>query len=229
MPQATPQCTTPILLCAARLTRLNVDGSLAAGPNNVVITNNEISFGLNPNIKTGDSQEIVGGCGCVCVSYKGPDSLLRFDLDFEFCALEPALIEIMTGSALVMDDSDVPVPIGASWPDQLSCSQPTQPPFAFEGWAQGFIDDRQAADPASYVRFVQPMCYSNLDAWVVGNQFLLPKLKGWTRSNPAWPADGSVYNDYPDGAEVGPLGGWFQDSAAHVPVAECGYQTASSG
>lgn len=228
MPQATQVCTTPILLCAARFTRLNVDGSLADGPNNAYITNNEISLSLSPNIKTGDSQEIVGGCGCICVSYKAPDTLIRFDTDLEFCALEPGLIELTTGSPIVVDDSDVPVPIGASWPNQLTCSDPTQPPFAMEAWAQGYIGDAQAADPASFVRFVFPMMFMNLDQWVVGNQFLLPKLKGWTRSNPAWPADGSIYNDYPAGAELDVLGGWFQDSADHVPVAECAYQTASS-
>jgi hypothetical protein len=229
MPQATPQCTTPILLCAMRITRLNADGSLAAGPNNAYITDNPISLGLNPNIKTGDSQEIVGGCGCVCVSYKAPDSLLRFDLDFDFCALEPGLFEIMTGGALVTDESDVPVAIGNSFPNQLACSEPTQPPFAIEAWAQGYIDDRQAPDPASYIRWVFPMAFANLDNWVIGNQFLLPSLKGWTRSNPTWPADGSIYDDYPAGVELGPLGGWFQDTADHVPTAECAYQTASSG
>lgn len=228
MSQAVAQCTTPILLCAMRVTRLNADGSLAAGPNNAYITNNPISLGMNPNIKQGLSEEVVGGCGCVCVSYKGPDSLLRFDLDLEFCALEPGLIELMTGGAVIVDDSTVPVPIGGSFADQLSCSQPSQPAFALEAWAQGYQDDRPAADPASYVRWVFPMVFANLDSWVVGNTFLLPKLKGWTRSNPAWPADGSVYNDYPAGAEVGPLGGWFQDAAASVPVAECAYQTASS-
>jgi hypothetical protein len=229
MPQATAQCTTPILLCAMRISRLDADGSLAAGPNNAYITNNPTSLGLNPNIKAGLDEDVVGGCGCVCVSYKGPDTLKRFDLDFEFCALEPGLIEILTGSPIVMDDSDVPVPIGASFPNQLNCSDPQQPPFAIEAWAQGFIDDRQAPDPASYIRFVLPMAFANFDSWVVSNQFLLPKLKGYTRSNPTWPADGSIYDDYPAGAELGALGGWFQDSADHVPVAECAYQTASSG
>lgn len=226
--QAAQVCTTPVLVCAARFTRLNVDGSLAGGPNNVVITNSPIAVGLNPNVHTGDDQQIVGGCGCVCVSYKAPDSFVRFDMDFEFCSLEPSLMELVTGGSLVVDDSDVPVPIGASWPNQLDCSEPSQPPFALEAWAQGYVGSAQAADPNSYIRFVFPMVFANLDAWVITNQVLTPKLKGWTRANAAWPADGSVYDDYPDGAELGPLGGWFQDSSDHVPTPECGYQTASS-
>jgi hypothetical protein len=228
MPQAEPVCATSILLCAMRITRLNADGSLAAGPNNAYITNSPVSLQFSPNIKTGITEQQVGGCGCVCVSYKGPDTLLYFDLDFEFCKDEPALYEIMAGMALVTDDSDTPVAIGNSWPNQLSCSLPQQPPFAIEAWAQNFIDDHQVPDPAAYTRYVWPMAFANLDQQTLGAQFTLPKLKGWTRTNPNWPADGAIYNDYPVGAELEQGGGKFQDSSDHVPVAECAYQTASS-
>lgn len=229
MAQADPVCASAILLCALRATRLNADGSLAPGPNNVYITNNPISMTPTPNIKQGIDVQQVGGCGCVCASYKGPDALLRFDIDLELCAWEPGLLEITTGAALVVDDSDVPVAIGNSWPMNIGCNVPTQPPFALEAWAQNFLPDgSQVADPASYQRFVWPMAFASLDAFTLGADFGNPKLKLWTRANPAWGPQGP-YGDYPaTAAELEAGGGEFQDSSDHVPVAECNYQTASS-
>lgn len=229
MPQATQVCTTPVLLCASRWTRLNTDGTLAAGPDNVVISNSPISIGLNPDVVTGTENNVIGGCGCICVAFKAPDSFVRFNFDLEFCDLNPSLMELVTGGAIVLDDSDVPVPIGDSWPNQVDCSLPSQPPFALEAWSQGYVGNAQAPDPNALIRFVFPMVFATLDAWVITNNVLTPKLKAWTRSNPNWPADGAIYNDYPDGAELDVQGGWFQDSNDHLPTPECAFQTASSG
>lgn len=228
MPQAAQVCTTPVLICAARYTRLNADGSLAPGPDNVIISNSPISLGLNPDVVTGTENNVVGGCGCICVSFKAPDSFIRFNFDMEFCDLNPSLMELTTGGSLVLDDSDVPVPIGTSWPVQTSCNEATQPPFALEAWSQGYIGNGQAPDPNSFIRFVFPMVFATLDAWVITNNVLTPKLKAWGRSNANWPADGAIYDDYPAGAELDVQGGWFQDSADHVPTAACEFQTASS-
>jgi hypothetical protein len=226
MAQAEPICPASIHFCAMRATRLNVDGSLADGPNNAYITNSPVMLGLTPNIIAGESKQVISGCDCICVSYKGFDKLLRFDLDLELCALEPGLIEMLTGSALVTDDSDAPVGIGNSWPDQLNCGQPPQPPVAIEAWASTWIDDGQAQSPYAFTRYVFPMTFWALDAWQIQNDFLVPKFKGWTRSNPAWPAAGGFYDDYPTGAELGSLGGYFWDE--ELPAALCDYQTASS-
>jgi len=226
MAQATPICPATIHICALRVTRLNVDGSLADGPNNAWISNSPVMLGINPNIIEGESKQVISGCDCICVSYRGFDKLLRFDLDLELCALETGLIEMLTGSSLVTDDSDVPVGIGNSWPDQLDCGQPPQPPTAVEAWASTWIDDAQAPAPYEFTRYVFPMTFWALDAWQIQNDFLVPKFKGWTRSNTTWPAAGGFYDDYPAGAELGPLGGYFWDS--ELPDALCDYQTASS-
>lgn len=229
MAQADPVCASAILLCALRVTRLSADGTLAPGPNNAYVTNSPISLTATPNIKQGIDVQQVGGCGCVCASYKGPNALLRFDIDLELCAWEPGLLEIMAGMALVLDASDSPVAIGNSWPMNVGCSAEQQPPFAIEGWAQNFTPDgAQVADPAAFQRFVWPMAFADLDAFTLGADFGNPKLKLWTRANPQWPSDGAIYNDYPDGAELEAGGGEFNDSSSHVPVAECAYQTASS-
>jgi hypothetical protein len=226
MAQASPICPTTIHFCAIRATRLDTDGSLAAGPNNAYVSNSPVMLGINPNVVAGESKQVISGCDCICVSYKGPDKLLRFDLDLELCALEPGLIEMLTGSALVTDDSTSPVAIGNSWSDQLDCSASTQPPVAIEAWASTWLDDAQAPAPYAFTRYVFPMTFWQLDAWQVQNDFLVPKFKGWTRSNALWPSAGGIYDDYPAGAELGPLGGYFWD--AELPAALCDYQTASS-
>lgn len=226
MPQADPICPTNIHFCAFRTTRLNDDGSLAAGPNNAYVTGSPVTLSITPNVIAGEIKQVISGPDCICASYHGKDKLQFFDLGLDLCALEPGLIEMLTGSPLITDASDIPVPIGFSWPDQLDCAEPGQPPVAIEGWATTWIDDGPAPAPYGFTRYVWPMSFWQFDAWTVQNDFLVPKFKGWTRSNRVWPSSGGFYDDYPAGAETGPLGGVFWDAA--LPAALCDYQTASS-
>jgi hypothetical protein len=224
MAQATAICPGSIHICKARFTRLNSDGTFKGGANNHVVTDSIMSVDFTPEIKDGEAKEVLGGCDCIDLSYKGFDKLLRFNLAFQLTKLNPALIELLTGSGVLVDTSTLPVPVGNVFPNQLSCSATPQPPVAVEFWTDAWTNDRQVDPPNRYIRWVFPMSFWQFDASKLENDFFLPAFKGFTRQNPNW---ANVYGDWPAGIAGSLIGGaYFWDNTQ--PTAFCGYSSQST-
>lgn len=209
------ECLAAIHLCRVRATRLNADGSPMAGPNNVYVSDKPIQLGVTPVIEAGADRTLVGGCDCIIATYRGFDKLKRFDLELDLGALEPALLELILGSSAILDVADV---IGNWWSQQaFDCSTP-QPNVCFEGWQTGWADDHSDA-VWPYVHWIWPSTYWQIAAHTLQNDFLQPKITGFSRGNTEW-GEG-IFGDLPEAAES--LGGWFYSST--IPDAACGYQT----
>lgn len=224
MAQATAICPGSIHICKARFSRLNSDGTFKGGVNNHIVTDSLISVEFAPNIKAGDSKEIIGGCDCIDLAYRGYDKLLRFDLKFQLTKLNPSLLELLLGASLLVDTSTAPVPVGNVWPNQLSCQSTPQPPVAAEFWTDAWQNDRQIDPPNRYIRWVFPMSFWQIDNSKLENDFFLPALQGFTRQNPNW---ANAYADWPAGI-AGSFGGgaYFWDTTQ--PAASCTYSSLST-
>lgn len=224
MTQNTAICPGSIHVCKARFSRLNADGTWKGGSNNHVVTDAIMSVDFAPEIKEGESKEVVTGCDQIGLAYKGYDKLLRFNLSFQMVTLSPSLIELLTGAAVLVDTSSVPVPVGNVFPQQLSASSTPQPPVAVEFWTDTWQNDRQVDSPNRYIRWVFPMSFWQIDASKLENDFFLPSFKGFTRQNPNW---ANVYGDWPAGIAGSFVGGaYFWDNTQ--PAAVCGYSTTST-
>jgi len=224
MPQATAVCGTLIHICALRVTRLDSDGSPSAEANNAYVTNNVMSVQVSPVIEEGLDSTLVGGCDCIIASYKGTNKLKRFEFVLTLPTFEPALIEMLTGATLIEDTSDVPVPIGISWPQQLSCDDAQQPPVAIEWWADLWTEDNQNAE-WPYAHSIYPMTFWQIGQQTAENDFAQPTFNGFSRTNTEF---GDPYEDLPGSgvaADFLDIGGEFLTTQA-PPTAECGYQTA---
>lgn len=222
MPQAVAVCGSLIHICALRVTRLDSQGNVLDESNNSYVTNNVVSVQVNPVIEAGLDSTLVGGCDCIVASYKGTDKLKRFEFTLELPTFEPALIEMMTGATLIEDTSDIPVPIGVSWPSQLSCSDTQAPNVAIEWWSDLWTDDQQDPD-WPYVHSIYPSSYWQIGQQTGQNDFANPQFTGFTRTNSLF---GDPYDDLPSPVSAGFLdqGGEFLTTTA-PPTAECGYQT----
>lgn len=215
-------CPTPIHICKLRVTRLNVDGTVAAGPNNHAVSQYPVSMQVDPDVLAGDEKNVVGGCDCLAVTYRGKDKLMRLNLSLVFADIEPALIEILTGSPIVTAaNGDL---IGNSFPIQYNCSVSGQPPVAIEAWQDNWINDRQALTPYQYTRWVWRMAFFEWDTFTLQNDFMQPAFKGYTRSNPNFTS--AAYNDWPAGAVMTDIGGYMYDLTQ--PAAYCGYSPSST-
>jgi hypothetical protein len=209
-------CDAVIHLCAVRVTRLDQLGNPSPGPNNVYVTNNQLMIQAKPVIEAGQDKTLIGGCDCIIASYRGYDKLKRFDLELDLGTLEPGLIEMLTGGSAIIKGG---APIGVWWPSQLDCAQPAQPNVCVEGWQDLWQDDHAVQSPYQYVHWIWPSTRWQVSDHTLQNDFLQPKLTGYSRGNPNWGL--GIYNDLPEVAQ--PLGGFFYDTIR--PVAACGYQT----
>lgn len=213
-----------IRLCVARFSKLNADGTFKGGSNNHVVTDTVQSIEFTPNISAGSEVEVVSGCDCIDLFYRGYDKLRYFELSFTLTKMNPALIELLTGAALISDTSTIPVAIGDIWPNQLNCSATPQPPVAVEVWTDAWTNDRQADAPHRYIRWVFPMAFFQIDASTLGMDFFLPQFKGFTRQNPNFT---NPYGDYPAGVPSNLVGGaYFYDTTR--PTASVGYSSVST-
>jgi hypothetical protein len=224
MPQAVAINPGSIHVCKARFTRLNADGSFAAGANSHVVTDQIMDVDYTPQIKGGETKELVSGCDCIPLAYRGFDKLMRVELKFQLATLAPALEELILGAALLVDTSTIPVPVGVVYPNQVSCTAAHQPAVACEFWSDAWDGDHQAAAPNRYVRWVFPMVFWQKDNGKLENDFHMPAFQGWTRANSNWT---NVYADWPAGVagSLSPFA-WFWDNTQ--PAATVGYSSLST-
>ncbi|MFL5309678.1 MAG: hypothetical protein ACJ79H_04400 [Myxococcales bacterium] len=209
-------CFEQIHLCLVRVTRLDEIGNPLAEDNNVYVTNESIQLGVTPQVQAGDDKRLISGCDCVLARYRGNDKLMGFDLEFDLGDIEPALMELMLGASAIVDGPDVR---GFWWPTQVSCEDAPQPNVCLEGWATAWDDDHQAEAPNRYAHWIWPSTRWQIGTHSLANDFLQPKLMGFTRGNPFWGM--GIYGDQPEEAQ--PNGGmWWTDE---LPTADCGWQT----
>jgi hypothetical protein len=210
------------------VTLLNADGTVAAGPNNSYVTDDVQQLIVTPDVLAGDSKQVVGGCDCVSVSYRGYDKLMRFNLELDLVKWETSLISMMTGAPLIMDSSTQPVPKGLWFPQQDNCAA-TFPKVAVEAWSDMWEDDGNfttvdgnGTTELQFIHWIFPASHWHIDATTLQNDFSTPKLVGFTRSNPNFGL--GPYGDLPEAAQS--QGGFFWTGTR--PTAHCGFTTASS-
>lgn len=214
-------CGNSLHICFIRVTRLNADGTVADAPNNHVVSDSPMMLTNAPEILAGEQKNLIGGCDCVNASYRGKDKLLHWNLTLQVAELSPALLEMLIGGGLQVDGGGDP--IGMDWPSQVICSDDQQPPVALEAWSDLWVGDAPSADAGPYIRWVWPMAFFQLSSMNLENEFLLPQVEGYSRTNSNF---GDAYGDLPAGVVPSPTGGFFYDST--VPTAVCGYSSSST-
>jgi hypothetical protein len=200
-------------------------GCVASAADNSFVLGDLISIEVAPNIDTGTDTTLINGCGCKIATYKAPDILKRYDLTMTTPTKSAALEQLLTDGGVLFDDSDTPVPVGYSFPTDVSCD-PGQTPVALEFWTKNWNDDVQDTN-LPWIHWVFPFTLWAPGPQTVNNDLAQPDFVGFTRGNDCW-GDGP-YGDGPEsiyGASSFSLatGGWFY-SPEDPPEASCDYQT----
>lgn len=108
---------TPVLGKRLRATELNVGGSVIPGPTGQhVVTDGFITVNLTAEVE--DGTEIIqrNASGALCVNEKGANSFKYFNVEIEFCGVNPSLVSMVTNAEPYSDGEDVigfTVPEGA--------------------------------------------------------------------------------------------------------------------
>lgn len=212
-------CASSILACGMRVTLLDEVGNVAAQANNYYVTNALVQLTVNPNVQTGAEPILQGGCACIIASAKFPDLLKRFDFEIALGQLDPQLISLMTGGALISSGGNA---IGMDWPDSgISCGADTPPKVALEVWSYVWEGNQQNT-VLPYWHWVWPLTQWQIGQSVLnGSDFFQPALTGFSLGNPVW--GHGPYGDDP-GTVIGDLGSVWQTATA-PPSADCAYGT----
>lgn len=224
------ECLDSIKICALRVTSLLSTGAVAPGPNNFVATNRESQFQFTGVVDKGKDLFYRNGCDAPLANYKSPDLLRRFDLSLDLFGLEPAVQSILLGAPIIDDDAGDPV--GWEYAIETCPTDPTPPLVAVEAWSWAWNCDSQ--DPNTpYVYYVWPAAQFSADqAYTLENDFLQPKLSGFTRKNLSW-----GHGPY-GGVIKGPTGSTFLSStggpavfltSTAPPDILCGFGTVTPG
>jgi hypothetical protein len=208
-------CGVALGLCAFRVTRLiPTTGCVAASPDNSFVTTDLISLSLNPVVEAGADTTLKGGCDCIVASYRGVDSLKRFEFEITNPKLSPALYEMMIGGGIINSGG---FPVGTTWPGQLDCGD-TQDSVAIEFWVKHWNGSSQDAT-YPWIHHTYPQTLWQIGQQQFQNDFAQPTLSGFSRANSCW-GDGP-YGDGPEatyGLSIDMSSGGFYYTATNPPV-----------
>lgn len=221
MPQLPQKCLTPLKLCAIRVTRLDADGTSAAGPNNSYVTNRITEIGVTTELREGTEQELLDGCGCPIVSFREDDAFKRWTLSVSVGALEFGLLEMMLGTDLILDSSTIPVPIGMQFVTPGDCGV-ERPLVGIEGWSRAIAYDISDPD-LPYFHWVWPgVKFAPAPGdMTLGADVGATALAGTGVQNENF---GDPYNELPEE----PDGSGMVFLSDDFPTVACGYQTIGS-
>ena len=217
------ECAGSIHVLAARATRLNADGTVDEGSNGSYVTEHPMRVALNPEVEQGEDRTQKNGADCVCLSYKVPDYVKRYNLELDNCRLEPGLFEMLFGAEVIPGTAPGSM-IGNILPAGVASCATSTIGVAFEFWTRAWDGDRQNSG-FPYIRWVLPKSIWQLGDHEFNPEFLTVSMTGFTENNPSF-AD--PYADWPEDFE-NPDGkpAWFYDT--EVPVGACGYAVLGSG
>lgn len=89
-----------------RATRLDSSGNPVYGDDSVVTTKGFITASLTTNVEEGESITATNADGDTCVNEPGSPSFTGYTAEIEFCEVDFALFEILTGQPVVLNDDD---------------------------------------------------------------------------------------------------------------------------
>lgn len=117
-----------------RVTRVNGAGAPVVGDNNAATSKGFVSVAYTTNSEEGEAVTATNAGGEICVNEPGTPSFNGFGVEIEFCDVDFAIFEIITGQKLVTDASGTIIGITESTNVSLADVS-----FALEVWTGGAV------------------------------------------------------------------------------------------
>lgn len=214
-------CAAHLKPCAIRATRLDELCQYVPGPNNSVTTSALIRFDTESDIEEGEEIIQRNGCGEICLNIKDKDELKRLNVELELCLRDIELIEILTGSEVVLnEDGDTIGSCTVLGPQ--NCTGAFLEIWVKVGSSSGKCVATEDGDAIPWVRYIYPCARFTVQGNTFENGLNNLVLTGTVEPIPA-PLDGP-FSDWPGAEDIDPntLECWAYDLAG-PPATACGY------
>lgn len=106
MPQPT-LCAAPIRGTRMRIIRLDACGLPVSGVGGQVVTDGFVQVEATQDYEDGTEYEIRNAQGAFCVNEVGPDQFRRSNLTIQFCAIDPDVVNLITGAVVITTGAPV--------------------------------------------------------------------------------------------------------------------------
>lgn len=206
-------CGVSFGICVVRLTKLNDNGSVQAGPDNVYVSDKAVSISVTPNVEAGESVTVRNGCGCKIASKKFPDTFNYFEFSFVQAALEPEMIAFLLGAGTIADGADI---VGAAFPSALGCEDQA-PAVALEFWTEHQVGSGPDGT-YPYFHWVFPSSVWQLGDNTFEQGAAQPTVNGFSQTNQQW-GNGPYGDGPPDDQDIREGAFWATD--VEPPEANC--------
>lgn len=101
------ECRSVLKSCLAQFVRLDSCGNPVEGPASLLTTKGYISIAATAQIEDGEEFILKNACGELCINEKECDQFKRYDLEMQFCQIDPELLELVSNTRLLLDAGGV--------------------------------------------------------------------------------------------------------------------------
>lgn len=100
-------CASPIQGTRMRIVRLDQCGIPVSGVGGQVVTEGFVQVEVSQDYEDGTTYELRNAQGDFCVNDQGPDQFRRSNLTVQFCAIDPDVVNLITGSLVITTGAPV--------------------------------------------------------------------------------------------------------------------------
>lgn len=216
------ECGVSFGLCAIRVTELDEDGNVAAGPGNVYVTRKPVNMGFNPNYDEGQTFTSRDGCGCSSAKIKSRDVFNWFEFTFANETLEPELEALMLGETVITSGADIVGVNGTAVGDTCDTAELM---VAFEFWTKHYVGSSPDVNHP-WVHWIFPRSKWRRGDNTAEEGILNPAFIGQSKTNLLW-GSGPYGDGPPDGQDVTEYA-WYK-TAVEPPVGTCASSSVTPG
>jgi hypothetical protein len=199
----TSKCFSLVRGRAMRVTRLDACGAKVLGPDSQVVSKGFISVGLTAQTEEGEAISVTNANGDICINDEPAPKFTGYDVEVQFCGVNPDLIHLMTNQPMVTDSQTPSQGVGFRMNSDVDLSDSG---FALELWSAVPAAACSDTGAASYGYFLVPF----LKGGIIGDFTIENAAINFTLTG-AKSKDGSAWG-------VGPYDVTLDDGNAASPL-----------
>lgn len=217
-------CIGQYQACALRASRLSDLCVPSGAAGDVVVTGALVSMTMTPEVEQGTRYEPKTGCGAIAYTAEGEDIIKRYTLDLQLVIFDLELVEIVTGSSLLIGDT------GTTWPgktigyESRGPNSDTFPGASLEIFTRTSKEGGACGDIGTnpqFARHIFPRCKFYIAERTFEDAAAILRLQGWSTPNSAW-GQGPVPDEWEADAPLGSNAPYAMVLATALPTTGCG-------